>query len=242
MTKDPIQAARSFVDHHFPDALAAIVGGSFLRGEATSTSDLDIVVVADLEDAPFRASYREFGWPIEALVHTRESYRWYFESDAKHFNASLARMCSEGVVLFNVGGLADRIKLEASQLIERGPPPLAPEELESRRYGLTDVLDDFVGCNREDEGILIAAALAAQAAHIILLQNRRWIGHGKWVLRSLRLFDSELAGRLASALTEYARAGDKQRLISFAEEALAQAGGPLFEGYYSRGRRSSETD
>ena len=237
---NPVVAGRAFVEGHFPECRAAFVAGSFLRGEATPTSDLDIVVVDDLADAPFRASYHEFGWPIEAFVHTVESCRWYFVNDGRR--PSLAMMCHEGEVVRDREGFAGHIRAEARELLTAGPRPLSPEELASWRYGLTDALDDFVGCDREDEGVFIASIVAQEATDLVLLLNRQWLGAGKWTPRALRRFDPELAERLGTALTAYTRHGDKGELIAFATAALDMTGGRLFQGYYSRGHVPQPAD
>jgi hypothetical protein len=140
-------------------------------------------------------------------------------------------MVDEGIVVRDTDGLAERIKEQARALLDRGPEPLSAAEIEDRRYGLTDILDDFAGCEDPAEGIFIAAELAEQSANLILLVNRSWIGRGKWVLRALRRFDPTLAIRLRDGLLVYSRDGDKRPLIRFAQEALDFVGGSLFEGY-----------
>jgi predicted nucleotidyltransferase len=50
--KEGIAAARTFVDTRFPGCLAALLCGSVARGEATPSSDLDILIVAS-EDIEF---------------------------------------------------------------------------------------------------------------------------------------------------------------------------------------------
>ena len=232
---DPAETGKAFVEHRFGDALAAFVAGSWLRDEATETSDLDIVVIADRADAPYRVSFRELGWPIEAFVHTLDSLRWYFMRDAAGRTPSLPMMCAEGAIVRDQELLAYRIKADAQGLIERGPAPLDREELLTRRYALTDLLDDFLGCRSPDEGLIIAGQLAVQSAELVLLLNRRWLGKGKWLIRALRRFDPELARRLNSALQTYYQVEDKDDLIRFADGVLTAAGGRLFEGYYSPG-------
>ena len=61
--------------------------------------------------------------------------------------------------------------------------------------------------------------------------HRRWIGHGKWVLRALRRFDPGLAQQLQVALENFYQRGEKEGLVSFANQALDLVGGRLFEGY-----------
>src|SRR5947207_2983445 len=70
----PIEAAKAFVDRHFPESLAAFLTGSAARGADTTSSDLDIVVIAPLGEEPRWATLHELGWPIELWVQTVASY------------------------------------------------------------------------------------------------------------------------------------------------------------------------
>lgn len=232
---EPQHAARAFMDDHFPTALCAFMTSSVLRGEGTATSDLDLVIVADEPDLPYRESFHELGWPIETFVHSRQSLLAYFISDARRRRPSLPAMCAEGVVLADSAGIAAELQRHARDLLERGPEPLTPAEIASARYGVTDLLDDFVGCTSREEGVFIAHDLGAASADLILSLNRCWLGTGKWLHRALRRHDPTLAQELAGALLVYARSGDKNPLIAFAERALAPAGGRLFESYRAKG-------
>lgn len=236
----PIDAARAFIESQFPEAEVAIVAGSFMRGEDTPTSDLDLMIVTRRQEAPYRASFRIYGWPIEAFVHTRESYRWYFRSDTDRRIPVLATVCIEGIVLRDVDGLADRMRAEARDLIAAGPPRLSDAEREVLRYALTDVLDDLLGTVDRAEGLFIAHEVAEASAKLLLLINNHWIGRGKWLIRALRRFDEQGAQRLEAALSAYYRTEDKSGLVAFARSTLEQAGGPVFEGFYRSGRRSDE--
>jgi predicted nucleotidyltransferase len=237
MRMNPVEAASAFVGEFFPECSVAIVGGSAIRGDETPTSDLDIVIVTDREDAPFRASYREYGWPIEAFVHSPRSLRRFFASDASTRTPSLQRMCAEGAVLRDRDGEAEEIRREAVAQLEGGPAPLTEEKTASWRYQVSDLLDDFVGCEDRTEGFFIGADLAAAAVQLYLAYNRQWVGHAKWLPRSLRAFDPDLAERLSGAIESYTSDGSKQELIDFAEAMLASSGGRLFEGYYAQAPR-----
>lgn len=235
MPSDPIETADRFLSERFPDARAAIVGGSVIRGEGTPTSDLDLVIVVEGGEAPYRRSDRYQGWPIESFVHTEESYPRYF--DIERGRPSLAVMIVEGVVLRNVEGLADRVKATAQAALDAGPEPLSEERLQDWRYSLTDLLDDFLGCDRREEGIFIANNLAVESADLLLLLHRSWRGDGKWVPRALARHDPQAAHRLVAALDAYYRNGEKEPLVQFAETVLTEAGGKLWEGYYQKGTR-----
>jgi predicted nucleotidyltransferase len=78
---NPIEAAQKIINNHFPCCQGALLAGSVVRGEATATSDLDIIIF----DKNIRTSYREslidLGWAIEFFVHNLTSYKNFFESD-----------------------------------------------------------------------------------------------------------------------------------------------------------------
>ncbi len=226
-----IEAAQAFLIKHFPECSTAFLAGSILRGEATATSDLDIVIVTSREGTPYRESFYEFGWPIEAFVHSSTSYQEFFLSDIKRRHPSLPTMCAEGIILRNTNGLGQSITEEAQMLLRQGPEPLSPREIIDFRYRITDLLDDFVGSEKLGESFFVANNLAVVATNLILGYHCRWIGHGKWVLRALRKFNPDLAQHLTGALENFYQRGEKEGLISFVNQALDLVGGRLFEGY-----------
>jgi hypothetical protein len=223
----PQSAAAAFIAARFPACSAAFLGGSVVRGEATATSDLDIVVVSPADHPTFRALYRFMGWPVEVFTYTAETLRAWWAKDVAMRLPKLPLMCAEGIILRDGDGLATALQAEAKQIIAAGPPPLTSEEITRLRYALTDVMDDLHGSERPAETLLVAAQVAEYAADLILGQRRAWAGHGKWALRALRRCDPALAAALL-ALTQQ---GDRAPLLAFAQAALAPVGGPLFEGY-----------
>jgi hypothetical protein len=230
---DAIEAAQHFVEQAFPTCDAAFLGGSVMRGEATATSDLDMVIVTRETQIAYRQSLYAFGWPVEAFVHTPVSYRAFFTSDVQRRRPSLPRMCAEGIILIDRDGNAQRIKQEAQVLLDQGPEPLSAAEVTQLRYQLTDNLDDFAGSVRPGESFFIAATVAELATELILGHHRQWIGKGKWVPRALHAFDAQLAQRLTDALESFSQREEKDRLLVFAQDALELVGGRLFDGYSS---------
>src|SRR5947209_4495439 len=114
----------------------------------------------------------------------------------------------------------------ARHLIEAGPPPLTDREREDRRYALTDQLDDVVGWQDEDELVVIGARLLSLVAELVLLERRRWLGHGKWLLRRLRGADPYLAGELIDAYRSLVAHLDTRPLERITRQVLDQSGGP----------------
>ena len=108
----PIEAAQKFIAQRFPDCQGAILAGSVVRGEATATSDLDIVIFDNSIPSSYRESLIDFGWPIEIFVHNLTSYQQFFEMDYKAAKPSMPRMVAEGIVLKDEG-IIEAIKKEA---------------------------------------------------------------------------------------------------------------------------------
>ncbi|MDP9728267.1 putative nucleotidyltransferase [Alicyclobacillus tengchongensis] len=175
---DAIEAAKHFIQSHFPSCRAAVLAGSVVRGEATDTSDLDIVVFDDSISSAYRESLFQYGWAIEVFVHNLKSYRDFFESDCKRARPSLPRMVHEGIVLKD-SGIIDKIKSEAGQLLKNGPAPWSSETVAMKRYMLTDTLDDFIGSLRSDEDLFIANTLAEAIQEFFLRTHHQWIGASK---------------------------------------------------------------
>lgn len=59
---EPLNAASQFVEKYFSYCQAALLAGSVVRGEATTTSDLDIVIFDKEVKNSYRESFVEFEW------------------------------------------------------------------------------------------------------------------------------------------------------------------------------------
>ena len=224
-----IVAAQQFISDFFPNCDGALLAGSVVRGEATETSDLDIVVF----DIDITSSYRESliycGWPIEVFVHNLSSYRHFFELDIERARPSLPRMVSEGLVLRDEG-IVDSIKKEATNLLELGPKEWSEETINVKRYFITDALDDFKCCSNRSEGIFIANTLAELLSEFVLRTNRRWIGASKWVYRALREYNEDFAKQFVESFELFYRTDDKTQILQLADHILEPFGGQLFDG------------
>lgn len=228
---DPLDAARALVAEQFPDALAAFLSRSVLTAHRTATSDLDIVVVLSGPPAPYRHTTRYGDWLVELFVHSRPSVQYYWDIDAATGKASLLRMCAEGRILAGADDLADTIQAAARARLTAGPPPLTPAARDRLRYALTDLADDFTGCENETELVYIAAAMLRQAGELALLIAGRWLGTGKWLPRELDAFDKDLADLLLRGHREAVTSGARTAFLQGIGEVLDRAGGPLREGY-----------
>lgn len=194
-----LDAAQEIVAQRFPEALTAMLTGSAETAYRTETSDLDVLVFLEGPPAPFRETTRHAGWIVELFVHTPASYPRFIERETRERRSPLLHMCAGGRLLIDADGFGATIQDEARRLLEAGPTPLTDREREDRRYALTGQLDDLVGCQDGDERAMIGARLLTSAAELALLERRRWIGRGKWLLRRLRAAAPDLAQELLDA-------------------------------------------
>jgi hypothetical protein len=227
---DPIKAAELFILNYFPNCYGAVLAGSVVRGEATETSDLDIVIFDKNLKTAYRESVIECGWNIEAFVHNLTSYKEFFKSDCERARPSLPKMVSEGIVLKD-SGILDLIKHEANELLDKGPEEWSADTIKVKRYFITDTLDDFIGSTLRAEEIFIANTLAELVSEFVLRTNRQWIGASKWIVRSLKNYDEKFAGHFVEAFDTFYKTGDKNMIIVMVDEILQPFGGRLFQGF-----------
>jgi len=225
-----IEAAHLFINKYFPNCQGAVLAGSVVRGEGTDTSDLDIVVFDKSLNSSYRESFREFGWPIEVFIHNLTSYKFFFELDYKAAKPSMQRMLWEGIILKDEG-IIQSIKLEAKEILDKGPESWTEEIITTKRYFISDVLDDFIGCKNRAEEIFIANALAELIHEFVLRTNGQWIGSSKWIIRALKNYDEKFTEEFVDTFDTYYKTAEKNKVIHLSEMILEPFGGRLFEGF-----------
>ncbi|HEX9553764.1 MAG TPA: hypothetical protein VF983_11215 [Streptosporangiaceae bacterium] len=154
----------------------------------------------------------------------------WFAKDRARRRPTLARMCADGVILTDADGTATVVRDQARAVLAAGSPPLERSELDRRRYGLTDLLDDLAGSSDPGETALICWYVLRETAELALLIRGSWLGSGKWLLRELRAAEPALAEELIEARD------DPARLASLTDGVLARAGGRLWAGYHQIGK------
>ena len=224
------KAAELFTLNHFPSCHGALLAGSVVRGEATETSDLDIVIFDSNLKSAYRESVIEYGWNIEVFVHNLSSYKEFFKSDCERARPSLPKMVSEGIVLKD-SGILDLIKHEANELLDKGPEEWSADTIKLKSYFITDTLDDFIGSTLRAEEIFIANTLAELVSEFVLRTNRKWTGTSKWIVRSLRNYDETFADQFVEVFDIFYKTGEKNKVIVMVDNILQPFGGRLFHGF-----------
>lgn len=229
MAKDAVEVARRLVGEQYPDARAAWLGGSVVRGDASSTSDLDITVLLSGPPAPMRRSLEYGGWPVELFVHTEDSLAHFRNKDQERRQPSMMRLVGETVVLLDTDGSGARLQQECLDEVAAGPRALTTPELDLLRYGITCLLDDLTDAATNDVRTALASVLWQDAARLLLTGSRLWSGTGKGLLRELKAYDERHGTDHARALLAGVR--DPAALVEEVDGILDQFGGRLFAGF-----------
>ncbi len=228
-----IQLAVQILAVHYPDADSAFVAGSFMRGQGSSTSDIDLVVLYPSLPQAFRQSFLFHGLPVEAFVHDPETLSWFLEQDRKEGHPALIGMLVEGVLIGARQNIAVELKKRARLIFAEGPPHLPSDAMERLRYAITDKLDDLEADRSPAELIAIGAALYPLLVELILRGSNRWNGNGKWNARLLNEMDTSIAQQFETAFRDLYNSSKTGPLLKLADKVLEPHGGRLFSGYRS---------
>ncbi|MFB7250325.1 nucleotidyltransferase domain-containing protein [Microbacterium sp. NPDC056234] len=221
--------AESFVAEHFPDAEVAVIGGSSSRGERTGTSDIDLLLIGDalFDDSrtAMAATYAHRGEIFEVFAYTPEGFDdWARRGVAQH-RPVIVHMLVEGTAIRS-GSALDQLLARWTPVLAAGPSP-TDEDLTTRRYVITDVLDDLRDAEDPLERQVLAATLFERTSELMLLTHRQWIGTGKYLPRRLRDWDRARTDALAEPLLR----GDHVGLADAVAVELERAGGRVQAGF-----------
>lgn len=217
----------------FPDAIGGLVAGSTARGEATPSSDLDLIVLLPGPPAPMRSTEDVQGRLVEFFVHTEESLIDFIDRERRLRRSPLLHMCAHGLIISDHDQRLARLQDLARERWSAGPAPLVDDELDDRRYRLTAMLDDLADEADPADRAALAAAVFTDVADLALISRGRWSGAGRWLTRRLRDVDAALADDLVAGLSTAVH-GDPRVLISCGSAELDRLGGRLDSGYERR--------
>ena len=229
---DPTTAALEVIAERFNGAAVTFLGGSVVRGEATETSDLDLVVVYERLAAAHRESFVHGGWPIEAFVHDPETLRYFFlHVDRLAGIPSLPDMVASGIPLPRATDLSGSLQALAGDVISKGPPRWTDAEVAASRYAITNFVDDMRSPRSRAELTATATALYSALADHFLRTQGYWSAKAKAIPRRLEAVAPDFAERFIAAFTELFAKGQPEAVIQLCEEVLLPCGGWLFAGH-----------
>lgn len=111
---DPADQIRTILATRHPDAGAAFWAGSLSRGQGTTTSDIDLVIVHHRLDNAWRHCVEIDGRLCDIFVHDPTSLDIFFAKDVDRGRPTMMAMIAEGIPLIE-GPLADHVVAMARQ-------------------------------------------------------------------------------------------------------------------------------
>jgi predicted nucleotidyltransferase len=234
-----VRLAEAVLRARYPEAAAAFVAGSIVRGAATALSDIDLVVLFDHLPTARREAFTFEGERIDAFLHDGETLAWVLNADVEAGRPAHLTMVCEGRIVGPRPEAARAWGRRAAAMLRAGPPPFDAETLARFRMLITDRIDDLR--DRRGRAVMVAtgAWLYPALADLILRGRGEWAATAKWIPPRLRAVDPALEAAFSEAFEALFARNDPAPLIAFAEEALAPFGGFLFDGYESRSPASA---
>ncbi len=228
----PVSAAKDLFESRYQGADAVLVAGSVVRGEASTYSDLDLVVIFPRVRAAYRESFTHMGWPVEAFIHDLETLRYFiYRIDQPQGSSTLCEMVKEGMEVPGPCTATAEAKVLALDVLKQGPPVLTQEDIDDRRYNISELVDDLRDPRSRHELNAAAARVYHELADFYCRSRGGWTSAGKGLLKRMKTQDPVMARRFSEAFDQLFQFALPAPVISLAEEMLAPYGGFLFDAY-----------
>ncbi len=229
--KSPLFVAKSLIKEKFSDAQYAFFAGSVVRGEASSHSDIDLILVYNSVETAFRESFYYKKWPVETYVHDPQTLSYFLkEVDRKQGLPELHQMLMEAVILPEPNPQAQEFQELARSLFEEGPPPLTDEEKNLALYRISEVLDDMREKIPRHELFASMARFYPLFCDYFFRSQGFWSARGKAVPRRLKRVNPTFFRKFDRAVKDLFANGETKDLIELCEEFIGYEGG-YFEGF-----------
>jgi hypothetical protein len=181
-----------------------ILYGSHARGEATATSDYDLLGIRESGEV-FRDARPWQGTYLDVFV--------YPESRVAQPDESMLHILG-GKVLFEKDGIGTRFLVRLAEIHAAGPRKLAPDEVRARKVWASKMLDRArVG---DTEGRFRRAWLLTAVLEDFFLVQGKWYRGPKESLAWLKINNPDLFAKFDAALRPDAPISDIESLVQAA--------------------------
>ena len=206
-----------------------ILGGSLALGQPAARSDVDLVVIKS-PDVAVMERYVDYceGVQVQVIAGPPRQFDRWLELDRPQ--GTVLRQLAAGRLLFDRGGLGAHYQDLARQVVERGLEPLTDRQILSRRFTITEILDDVVDCAADaDQARWLMMTGLDYVVETAFLWRRCWTPKGKRALAKVRALDPELAGHCQAFLGAVNLSEQLAGFRALAAHVLAPLGGELRE-------------
>lgn len=215
---------------HSDDQVEAIfLGGSLALGLVSPRSDLDLVIIkcAHVEGMERYVRYVH-NVQVQIIAGPPRQFDIWLEKDRP--SGTVLRQLVDGRLLFDRSGLGARYRSLAKDVVAKGLEPMTPQQIHSRRFLLTELLDDVVDC--ADDPALAFWLMATGLSFLVetaFLWHRQWTPKGKRALTEIQELDPALAQRCHDFLMATDHESQQAAFEAMVACVLAPLGGELRE-------------
>ena len=228
----PEHAARDLCKYVFHGAKAVFLSGPKRRGETTTSSYLELVVVFDKVPNACTKSFLYKGWLVTAHFNDLETLNYFFKIRDYHLGIPyLASRIHEGLEIPKPSVFSGRIKAIARQNIEAGPPTLEQQEVTRFRYLITSLTVDLKRSTDQDHIYSLGAKLYEVLADFYLRSQAQWSESSRCVADRLEEVNPVFYNTFREAFSKLFKTNATAEVLNLAAEVLAPQGGALFDGY-----------
>lgn len=218
-------------NERYPDAKAIFWAGSTANNQATSSSDIDLIIVFEELDHAYREAFIYEDTPIDAFIHDPSTLNYFFENiEAKDGRPALIQMILKSHEVLGVNDFSISIKELAQKALEAGPKKWTKEEIDKERFLITDILDDIKSPKTKDEQLVSAIHLFEPLIQFHFRSQGKWSSSGKSLIRLLQNDNPILASKYIACFNLLFQSGQTEALESVVKEILDPFGGLLWNG------------
>lgn len=119
----------------------------------------------------------------------------------------------------------------AAKVLAEGPPKLSRDEIDNRRYMISELIDDVRDPRSRHELLASSTRLYSELADFYFRSRGCYSASGKAILKRLKKADPTFLRSFTDAFDGLFASSGPARVIELTESLLAPYGGFLFDGY-----------
>lgn len=208
---------------------AIFLGGSLALGHIAPRSDVDLVVIKSPE-VEVMERYVRYVKDVQVQVITGPPRQFDIWLEQDRPSGTVIRQLAAGQLLFDRIGLGAHYQALAQTVVREGLTPISTPEIRSRRFLLTELLDDVSDCTAHpaqarwlmDTGLAFAVETA-------FLWHAQWTPKGKRALAEIEALDPVLSSLCLEFLEAADCSAQQAAFEALVAHVLAPLGGELRE-------------
>jgi hypothetical protein len=187
---DVTSAIVEFCRQNSKHTIGIMVFGSYARGEQTTQSDVDVIIIDDSDLIGRRVQQLIFGYPIQATIANSEVLTNLLLQSRFNGNYFYPNSLSDAQILLDTKGIAHYLQSTA-QKIKQQLPQAAPKALvELGRVALSNFLND--GCNDKYLGLSWGERLQWASRVVMMCHEQLLLQAGLWTCQNTALRRQQL--------------------------------------------------